>query len=91
METDDVPEDFPRDKMPGVVPGARPKICAVRFDNLYSVGQTTADRHERWLICEYLAAQLLPIARRDAAEHPNQSHDPTLQRVRAVLSRKAWV
>jgi hypothetical protein len=55
METDDVPEDFPRDTMPGLVPGARPKTCVVRFDNLYSAGQTTADRHERWLICEDLA------------------------------------
>lgn len=91
MEIDDVPEDFPRDKMPGVVPGARPKICVVGFDNLYSAWQTTADRHERWLICEDLAAQLGPIARRDVAEHPDQSHDQTLQRVRAALSRKAWV
>ncbi|CAE6834175.1 hypothetical protein R69776_06732 [Paraburkholderia nemoris] len=50
METHDVSEDFPRDKMPGVVPGTRPKICVVRFGNLYSAGQTTADRHERWLL-----------------------------------------
>jgi len=91
METDEVPEEFPRDTMPAVMPGMQPKIGAVLHDGIYIAGQTPEERHERWLICEDLAGQLVPVAEKDAASHPKQSPEHTLERVRVSMARKAWV
>ena len=86
-----VPDDFPHDETTGVVAGAQPKVCVVLSESKYFVGQTAAEREERWTICEDLAHQLLPKALRDAAAHPEHSVDITLERVRAAVARKCWV
>jgi hypothetical protein len=90
-ETDNVPHDFPDYGSPGVVAGAQPKICVVRSGGNYLAGQTGDERRERWDICEDLAHQLIPKARKDAATHPNHDADTTLMRVRDAVARKNWV
>lgn len=91
MQTNLVPEDFPRDSSSGVVAGAQPKICVVLSDGKYVAGQTDAKREERWDTCEDLAHQLIPKARRDAALHPEHDADTTLERVRVAVARKNWL
>ncbi|WP_321815192.1 MULTISPECIES: hypothetical protein [unclassified Paraburkholderia] len=91
MQTNLVPDDFPRDGSNGVVAGAQPKICVVLSDGKYIAGQTDAERKERWDICEDLAHQLMPKAQKDAAAHPEHSRDVTLERVRVAVARKNWV
>jgi hypothetical protein len=88
---DDVPEDFPRDIAPGVVSGAQPKICVVRSNETYVAGQTDQERYERWAICEDLVTQLRQVAVKDAAKHPGQALDVTLERIRVSVARKGWV
>ncbi|MGF6572564.1 hypothetical protein SAMN05443245_4613 [Paraburkholderia fungorum] len=91
MQTNLVPDDFPRDSSSGVVAGAQPKICVVLSDGKYVAGQTDSEREERWDICEDLAHQLIPKARKDATEYPEHSRDVTLERVRVAVARKNWV
>ncbi|NVH75744.1 hypothetical protein FSB08_25180 [Paraburkholderia sp. JPY432] len=91
MNPVDVPEEFPCDAVPGVVPGVQPKICARLSDGFYVVGQSADERRERWLLCEDLASQLVSVARKDALSHPQHSRQQTLERVRAAVARKAWV
>lgn len=86
-----VPDDFPRDEPPGIVSGAQPKVCAVLSESRYIAGQTAMEREERWSICEDLAHQLVPKALKDAAVHPEQSQEVTLERVRAAVAHKGWV
>lgn len=47
MELNDVPEGFPRDSVPAVLPGAQPKIRVVRSDGRYVAEQTAEARYER--------------------------------------------
>jgi hypothetical protein len=90
-DIDHVPTNFPHDISSGVVAGAQPKICVVRSGGKYLAGQTGDERRERWDICEDLAHQLIPKARKDAANHPNHDADTTLLRVRDAVARKNWV
>ena len=91
METSAVPEEFPHESTPAVVPGAQPKVCARLSHGVYVTGQTDDERRERWLLCEDLAKQLVPVARKDALSHPQHSTHRTLERVRVSVARKAWV
>lgn len=91
MEEDDVPAEFPRDPTPAVVPGAQPKVCARLSHGVYVAGQTGDERRERWLVCEDLAKQLVPVARKDALSHANHSPHQTLERVRVSVAHKVWV
>ncbi|WP_246529907.1 MULTISPECIES: hypothetical protein [Paraburkholderia] len=77
--------------MPAVVPGGQPKICVALTGGRYVAGQTREERHERWLICEDLADQLVPVARKDAAKHPEYPPEQTLERARVAVARKGWV
>jgi hypothetical protein len=58
---------------------------------VYVAGQTDDERRERWLLCEDLAEQLVPVAQKDAVSHPHHSLHQTLERVRVSVARKAWV
>ena len=91
METNDVPEAFPRGSTPAVVSGAQPKVCARLSNGVYVAGQTDDERRERWLLCEDLANQLVSVARKDAQQHPNHTEPETLEFVRKSVARKAWV
>lgn len=90
MNLNDVPEEFPRNRIPAVVTGVQPKIGVREIDGRYVAGQTEEERYERWDICEDLAQQLLRVARKDEAEHPEQSRETTLRRVRSSVSQKGW-
>jgi len=90
MNLNDVPEDFPRITIPAVVTGVQPKIGVREIDGRYIAGQTEEERYERWDICEDLAQQLLPVARKDEAEHPENAREKTLRRVRISVSQKGW-
>ena len=91
MEPYEVPEKFPRDTMPAVMPGVQPKIGVVLHDGIYIAGQTSEERYERWLICEDLVGQLAVVAKKDSAAHPEQSQEQTLERMRVSVARKTWV
>lgn len=90
MNIQDVPEAFPRVDI-SVVTGVQPKICVREIHGRYVAGQTEEERFERWEICEDLAQQLLQVARKDGAEHPEHSAEATLKRVRISVERKGWV
>ncbi|WP_035883338.1 hypothetical protein [Cupriavidus metallidurans] len=90
MNLSEVPEEFPRTTISAVVTGVRPKIGVREIDGRYVAGQTEEERYERWDICEDLARQLLPVARRDETEHPGQQREKTLRRVRISVSQKGW-
>ncbi|MEM5316830.1 hypothetical protein [Paraburkholderia sp. JHI869] len=91
MDAELAPTDFPWQKAVGIVPGARPKVCAVLCDGVYVEGEGPAVRHQRWLLCEDLARQLLPVAMKDAAKHPQESSEEVLERFQAALARKCWL
>lgn len=91
MNFDDVPDDFPRPTVPAVVPGAQPKVGATLSWGVYIAGLTPEERYERWVICEDIVQQLLPVAQKDAAKYPHHSPDETLGRVRVAVARKGWV
>lgn len=90
MNLNDVPADFPRLTLPAVVTGAQPKIGVRAIDGRYVAGQTEEERYERWDICEDLARQLLPVARKDETGNPGQKRETTLRRVRISVSQKGW-
>ena len=91
MESNYVPEGFPRESTPVVVSGARPKVCVRLLHGIYVAGQTDDERRERWLVCEDLATQLVSVAQRDALKHPHHTEQQTLERVCVSVARKAWV
>lgn len=71
-----VPDDFPRVRVAGVVAGAQPKVCAVLSEGTYFIGQTNHERAERWDVCEDLAHQLIPKAQKDVSHIPNTTRVP---------------
>ncbi|MEZ2307256.1 hypothetical protein AB6809_11570 [Paraburkholderia sp. RCC_158] len=85
------PEDFPWDTTPAALSGTHPKVAGRMIDGKFVVGLTATERFERWDVCEHLAHQLVAVARKDAAKHPQHSHEEMLQRVRRDLERKGWV
>ncbi|MDD1790148.1 DUF6088 family protein [Burkholderia gladioli] len=86
-----VPHDFPWDTTPAALSGTQPKLAGRMIDGKFVAGLTATERFERWNLCEDLAQQLVAVARKDAAKHPQHSHDETLQRVRQGMERKGWV
>jgi hypothetical protein len=91
MNTNDVPEDFPRRSIPAVIPGVQPKIGVVLSEGKYYAGETPGERYERWDICEDLARQLVPVAQKNTAKHPEHSVEQMLGRVRVSVAQKGWV
>jgi hypothetical protein len=87
VETYAPSESFRRDTMPAVVSGMQPNLCAVLRRGHFAAGQTDSERCENWLICEDLANQLVPVARKDAALHLQHSPDQTHKRVRASVAK----
>ncbi|MCA3186915.1 MULTISPECIES: hypothetical protein [unclassified Cupriavidus] len=87
----DVPEDFPRRAIPAVVSGVQSKIGVVLSGGKYYAGETPEARCERWDICEDLARQLVPVAQKDGAKHPEHSVEQTLGRMRVSVSQKGWI
>ena len=69
-----MPEGFPRESTPAVVPGAQPKVCARLSRGGYVVGQSDDECRERWLLCEDHAKQLVPVTRKDALSASKALH-----------------
>lgn len=54
-----VPDEFPRERISGAVPGAQPKYLATLYKGRYYLsGCTPPELYDRWCVCEDLAAQL---------------------------------
>jgi hypothetical protein len=53
-----VPDDFPREPIPGFVPGAQPKLLAREKNGRYYTGLTDDELLTRYEVCEDLARQL---------------------------------
>ncbi|CAJ2754140.1 Uncharacterised protein [Burkholderia pseudomallei] len=53
-----VPDDFPREPLPGVVPGAQPKLLAQEKDGQYYTGLADDELLTRYEVCEDFARQL---------------------------------
>ena len=68
----------------------QPKLAARLIDGRYVVGQSDAERLERWEICENPAQQLMAKAQKDAAKHPLHSREETLQRIKQDVGCKGW-
>ncbi|MGY6126066.1 hypothetical protein ACW9YV_11365 [Paraburkholderia strydomiana] len=82
-----IPDDFPRERMPPVVPGVETKVGVVLSRGRY-VLQSEEQRAERYRICDDLAHRLLPKALSDAAKHPGHTSAETLERVRKAVGGK---
>lgn len=59
-----VPDDFPRQLEPGVVPGAQPKLLVREVDGQYHTGLIDEELWSRYSVCEDLARQLAEYAAR---------------------------
>ena len=85
------PDDFPWDRTPPSLSGSQPKLAGRLIDGKFVVGQTAAERDERWDMCEDLAQQLVPKTLQDAEKNPENTRDATLRRIRRALVRKDWL
>lgn len=84
-----IPDDFPRERIPAVVPGVQTKVGVVLSRGRY-VLQTDEQRAERYDVCEGLAHQLVPKALADAVKHASHTHDETLERVHKAIAGRHW-
>ncbi|SFT95494.1 hypothetical protein SAMN05192563_10062 [Paraburkholderia aspalathi] len=91
MNEHHVPDDFPRNVATAVVSGASPKVRVRLSNGVYCADETGEERRTRWLICDDLAAQLVPIAKKAANAHPRESVLQTLLRIRAAVKAKSWL
>lgn len=82
-----VPDDFPRELMPGAVPGAQPKLLARETDGRYRTGLTDGEVWTRYDGCEDLAGQLAEYASRKMVSS-GLSLDEALGRVEKGLKAK---
>lgn len=82
-----VPEDFPREPMPGVVPGVQPKLLVRRVDDLYQSALTDEELWTRYDVCEDLARKLAEYASRTMGQF-GWSSDDVLEKVGKSLNRK---
>jgi len=75
-----VPDNFPWDRTPASLSGARPKFADRIICDTLVLGLIAGERYERWEDCEDPAQQLVAVAYKDAANCPEHSQDVTLQR-----------
>ncbi len=82
-----VPDDFPREPAPGLVPGAQPKLLVHEKDGRYHTGLTGEELWARYDGCEDLAGQLAQYASRKMSAS-GLSLDDALGRVEKGLTGK---
>lgn len=85
-----VPAAFPWEPTLASLAGAQPKLAGRLIDGKIVAGLSEDERQERWEICEDLARQLVPKTLKDAAKHPEHSHEVTLNRLRLAVEGKKW-
>lgn len=79
-----VPEDFPREPSPGLVPGTQPKLLVREMGGRYYAGLTNEELWSRYDACEDLAAQLAKYASRKMSA-PGLSLDDAIRRLEMGL------
>jgi hypothetical protein len=82
-----VPDDFPREPAPGLLPGAQPKLLVLEVDGRYLSGLTEDELWARYDGCEDLAGQLAEYASRKMSAS-GLSLDDALGRVEKGLKAK---
>lgn len=82
-----IPDDFPREPMPGVVAGAQPKLLVHEMDGQYYTGLKDEELWTRYDVCEDLASQLAGYASRKMSAS-GLSLDDALGRVEKGLETK---
>jgi len=87
MATPVVPDDFPRQLEPGVVPGAQPKLLVREVDGVYHTDLTDEECWSRFNVCEDLARQLAEYAAKKMST-AGLSLDDALVRVEKGLETK---
>jgi len=82
-----VPDDFPTEPAPGIVPGAQPKLLVREMEGRYRTGLTEEELRARYDACEDLAGQLAACASRKMSVS-GLSLDDALGRVEKGLNGK---
>lgn len=82
-----IPDDFPREPSPGLVPGTQPKLLVREMDGRYYTGLTDEELWTRYDACEDLAGQLAEYASRRMSSS-GLSLDDALGRVEKGLKAK---
>ncbi len=82
-----VPDNFPREPAPGVLPGAQPKLIVRETDGRYHAGLTDEELWTRYDGCEDLAGQLVEYGVRKMSAS-GLSLDDALRRVDKGLRAK---
>lgn len=82
-----VPDDFPREPMPGLVPGAQPKLLVREMAGRFYSGLTDEELWTRYDACENLAGQLAEYASRKMSAS-GLPLDDALERVEKGLKAK---
>ena len=82
-----VPDDFPRESTPAVVPGAQPKLLVRRVDGRYQSALTYEELWTRYDACEDLARQLAIYGSRKMEQFGWPKSD-VLEKVERSLNRK---
>ena len=84
-----VPPDFPRPAPVGAVPGAQPKLLAVRAGDVFTTpaGQEVEARHR---VCDDLVQQLLAYSVRKCSERPEWTREQVREKVVASTRQNAF-
>ncbi|MET3232604.1 UNVERIFIED_ORG: hypothetical protein ABIC54_004809 [Burkholderia sp. 1263] len=82
-----VPDDFPREPAPGLLPGAQPKLLVREVDGRYHTGLTDEELWTRYDVCEDRAGQLAEYGARKMSASGLSQND-ALERVEKGLKAK---
>lgn len=88
--TVEIPADFPRELLPGGVPGAQPKLLARKVGDKYLAWMTNEEWEERYEICSDLAQQLISYCKRKQTEKPEWSVEDILRKTSQGIRSKNW-
>ncbi|WP_244145862.1 BPSL0761 family protein [Paraburkholderia tropica] len=82
-----VPDDFPRESTPAIVPGAQPKLLVRRVEGRYQSAPTNEELWTRYDACEDLARQLARYGSKKMKQF-GWSKGDVLEKVEKSLNRK---
>ena len=88
--TVEIPADFPRESLPGSVPGVQPKLLVRKAGEKYFSGMTGDEWRERYEICADLAQQLIAYCKRKKTERPECSIEDILRKTNQGIRSKKW-
>lgn len=88
--TVEIPADFPREFLPGSVPGVQQKLLVREIGGKYLSGMTGAERTERYEIGADLNSSLSRTANAKKNEMPEWSFEDILCKTNQGLRSKNW-